>query len=85
MTPERWQQIKRLCELALDREPDERAAFLSEACAADPELRQQVEDLLQHATVGIDSHGRSLYDEEQAVAQERMPAILERLDLLRGR
>ena len=53
MTPERWQQIKRLCELALDREPDERAAFLSEACAADPELRQQVEDLLQHATVGI--------------------------------
>jgi len=55
MTPERWQQIKRLCELALDREPDERAAFLSEACAADPELRQQVKDLLQHATVGIDS------------------------------
>jgi fumarate hydratase subunit beta len=37
------------------------------------------------ATVGIDSHGRSLYDEEHSAAQERMPAILERLDALRSR
>ena len=51
MTPERWQQIKRLCELALEREPEARAAFLAEACAADSRLRTQVESLLQHAAV----------------------------------
>ena len=51
MTPERWQQIKQLCELALEREPAGRAAFLAEVCAADGELRAQVEGLLQGATV----------------------------------
>ena len=52
MTPERWRQIKQVCELALEHELDERAAFLTEACAGDPELRAQVDGLLQHATVG---------------------------------
>jgi len=58
MTPERWQQIKHLCELALEREPAARAAFLAEACAADGQLRAEVESLLQGATVegaGADS------------------------------
>ena len=50
MTPERWQQIKRLCELALEREPGERAEFLAEACATDRQLREEVENLLQYAT-----------------------------------
>ncbi|HSV53089.1 MAG TPA: fumarate hydratase C-terminal domain-containing protein [Burkholderiaceae bacterium] len=36
------------------------------------------------ATVGIDAHGRSLYDEEQAAAQERLPAILAQLDAARS-
>ena len=52
MTPERWQQIKHLCERALEREAEERAAFLTEACAADPQLRIEVENLLEHATAG---------------------------------
>src|SRR6187200_2528774 len=58
MTPERWQQIKHLCELALEREPAAQAAFLTEACAADGELRAQVESLLQYATAdetGVDA------------------------------
>ena len=58
MTPERWQQIKHFCELALEREPAARAAFLAEACAADDELRAQVEGLLQYANVddgGVDA------------------------------
>jgi fumarate hydratase subunit beta len=45
-------------------------------------VRLRVEGL-GPATVGIDAHGRSLYDEEQATAQERLPAILARLDALR--
>jgi non-specific serine/threonine protein kinase/serine/threonine-protein kinase len=52
MTPERWRQIKHVCELALDREPGERAAFLAQACAGDPDLLAQVDALLQHASVG---------------------------------
>ncbi len=36
-------------------------------------------------TVGIDAHGRSLYDEERATAQQRLPAILASLDEARRR
>ena len=54
MTPERWRHIKRLCELALDRAVEERAAFLTDACAADALLRVEVENLLRHATAGAD-------------------------------
>lgn len=46
MTPERWQQIEKLFYAALERAPDERAAFLVETCAADDALRQEVESLL---------------------------------------
>lgn len=35
-------------------------------------------------TVGIDAHGRSLYAEEQASAQERLPAILAQMAEQRG-
>jgi len=43
MTPERWKQIDDLAQSALERGPDERAGFLDEACAADEELRREVE------------------------------------------
>ena len=46
LTPERWQQIARIYELAVDRDPSRRDAFLSEACAGDPSLRKEVESLL---------------------------------------
>ncbi|HSV46414.1 MAG TPA: fumarate hydratase C-terminal domain-containing protein [Ramlibacter sp.] len=36
------------------------------------------------ATVGIDAHGRSLFDEEQRAAQEKLPAILAHLDAARA-
>src|SRR5712691_13194605 len=46
MKPERWQQIKALLQAALEREPDERPAFLDEACASDDSLRREVESLI---------------------------------------
>ncbi len=46
MEPERWQQIDQLLEVALERPPAERAAFLAAACASDEALRQEVESLL---------------------------------------
>jgi len=46
-------------------------------------VRLKVEGL-GPVTVGIDAHGRSLYAEEQASAQERLPAILAQLDAARA-
>ena len=42
MTPEHWQKIDKLLELALEREPGQRLAFLKEACAGDEALRQHL-------------------------------------------
>ncbi len=46
MTPERWQEIKRLFEAALACTPDQRRSFLAEACDGDAGLHQDVESLL---------------------------------------
>jgi len=46
MTPERWQQVKQVLHGALERAPEQRPAFLDNACAADHSLRQDVESLL---------------------------------------
>jgi len=46
MQPERWGQIDRLFQAALELRPEERTAFLEQACAGDAELRREVELLL---------------------------------------
>ncbi len=46
MKPERWQKLDRLFHSALERQPEERAAFLDEACAGDQQLRREVEALI---------------------------------------
>src|SRR5687768_5514327 len=46
MTPEQWQQTKRLFHAALEREPALRPGFLAAACAGDATLRREVESLL---------------------------------------
>ena len=46
MKPERWQQVEAVFQGALERAPESRAAFLTEACHADLALRQAVEGLL---------------------------------------
>jgi hypothetical protein len=45
--PERWRQIERLYELALEQAESDRAAFLARVCA-DEELRREVASLLAH-------------------------------------
>ncbi len=47
MTGERWQRIKAIFQAALDRAPDERLAYVVEACAGDGTLRVEVESLLK--------------------------------------
>ena len=53
MTPERWQEIERLYDAALELAPGERASFLEKACADDEALRQEVDALLASRS-GID-------------------------------
>ncbi len=43
---ERWERLDHLLQSALEREPEQRVAFLREACAGDEPLLQEVESLL---------------------------------------
>ena len=44
---DRWQQVEKLCQAALELEESQRVTFLEEACAGDEELRREVESLLK--------------------------------------
>ena len=46
LTPERWQHVARIYELAVDQDAATRDAFLSDACGGDEALRYDVESLL---------------------------------------
>jgi len=46
MESERWQQVDKILEAALEQEESERSAFLEKACAGDESLRKEVESLL---------------------------------------
>src|SRR5262245_17379870 len=48
MSPNRWEQINRIYDAAVDVEEKKRASFLEEACGEDAELRQEVESLLAY-------------------------------------
>jgi rhodanese-related sulfurtransferase len=61
-------QIEELFHAALERPPDERAAWLAETCADDPDLRCEVEELLRY-----DGAAESFIEENAlaAAAQQR--------------
>jgi serine/threonine protein kinase/Tfp pilus assembly protein PilF len=44
--PEKWDQVKELFALALERDPEERSGFLRRACGNDDSLRTEIESLL---------------------------------------
>ena len=50
MTPASWERIDEIYHAALARSPEERQAFLDEACREDIALRREVESLLARAT-----------------------------------
>jgi serine/threonine protein kinase len=78
MTPERWQQVDKLLEQALEREPSKQAAFLDEACLGDAALRQEVESLLS-------AHGKAEGFTEAAPMREPARTGVEEPELLTGR
>ena len=46
MTPERWQQVARVYQSAMEQEPATRDAYLTSVCGDDADLRREVESLL---------------------------------------
>jgi serine/threonine protein kinase/tetratricopeptide (TPR) repeat protein/TolB-like protein len=46
VTPERWQQIDKVLQAALERPQDQRTGFLDKECAGDEALRKEVESLI---------------------------------------
>jgi len=46
MTPERWKQVNDLFNCAMERNSDERAEFIDQACGDDSELRNEVDSLI---------------------------------------
>ena len=64
MNSDRWRQIDRLLDEALDLPTEERALFLERACGGDLELRREVESLLE-------AHAKSeTFIETPAIAEE---------------
>jgi Serine/threonine protein kinase len=57
MTPDRWQQVDKIFQAAIELGPDERTDFLNETCGTDEELRREVESL-----ISSDSERLSLFD-----------------------
>ena len=55
MRPERWRQIEDLYHAALQVEPEQRAAFLDNACLPDSDVKREVEALLSQSL--STSHG----------------------------
>lgn len=47
MTPAEWKRVEELFHAARQRPPEERTAFLDEACGEAPALREKVEALLR--------------------------------------
>src|SRR5262245_4778846 len=68
MDKQRWQQIETLYYAALERAPDERAAFLADACADDSGLLREVEELLRYDG----TEGSFMQDNALAVAAQAL-------------
>lgn len=71
MSPARWQQLKQLYAELDELPPEQRCAYLDQACAEDAELRAQVEALLAHQ-----EQGRAEDFLEQPLARLPEPAPL---------
>jgi eukaryotic-like serine/threonine-protein kinase len=52
MDDNRWSRIERIYHAALERTVDERAAFVTQACSSDSDLRREVESLLAYHSRG---------------------------------
>ncbi len=75
MTPERWSQIQQKLEVAVTLEPVQRAAYLDELGAADPEMRQELESLLTQQSADTNFLKTSAMDSLREENSRRDPMI----------
>ena len=76
MTPERWQQIEKLCHEAMLLDSAQRQALLNRACADDAALRGEVESMLAaYDRAGNFLEQNAMQLEAEALAQETTRAL----------
>ncbi|HEX5228565.1 MAG TPA: protein kinase [Bryobacteraceae bacterium] len=80
MTRERWQEVRNVLERALEMKGAERARYLDEACAADAELRKEVESLLR-----ADEAATHAFLTGSAIDHAHLPPVPVAADTLQGR
>ncbi|HEU4473610.1 MAG TPA: serine/threonine-protein kinase, partial [Gemmatimonadales bacterium] len=79
MQRERWRQIEELFEAALERRPEDRTAFLVQACGGDTWLRREIESLLE-----ADSGATGFLEHERRRTSHPSPDLLPRLQAVLG-
>ncbi len=76
MTPERWQQIEKLCYEALELDSGRREAFLDHICASDEALGEEVRSMLAaHDRAGDFLQQNAMELEAEALAMEKTLAL----------
>ena len=75
MTPERYQQIDQIFQAALGLEPEQRAAYLDEACSGDKTLRQEVESLITSDQGGLNFIDEPSFEMAARVLASDEPAL----------
>ena len=66
MTPERWQEIERIYQAALDSDPFGEVRVSGSELPGDSELRKEVVSLLEAAKESIPSWNRPLWNSQRA-------------------
>ena len=79
MKPERWQKIDEIFHAALQYKPDERKAFIENACQGDEELRRELESLL------AEERGADQFIEEPAMEAVAKDLADEQKEVLIGK
>jgi serine/threonine-protein kinase len=77
MTPERWQHVGELYQAALELLPDQRTAFLNQACGEDRPLRREVESLLAaEGQAGDFLAAGAIEDAAKSLAEEKPLSVV---------
>jgi non-specific serine/threonine protein kinase/serine/threonine-protein kinase len=74
---DRWQQLEEIFQSALDRAPENRAAFIDSACSGDAELHAEVDSLLAAHEQGDADFQCAAFEEAIKVLQQRTVRVHE--------